>query len=37
LFFGADIPLDRDERTAIAIRFSGIDENAFRVGYNVAF
>lgn len=36
-FFGADFPLDRDERTVIAIRFSGIDENAFRVGYNVAF
>jgi hypothetical protein len=36
-FFGADIPLDRDERTLITFRVSGIDENAFRVAYKVAF
>ncbi len=36
-FFGADIPLDRAERTAITFKFSGIDENAFRVGYKVVF
>ncbi len=36
-FFGADFPLDRSEQTAITLKFSGIDENAFRVGYNVAF
>ncbi len=36
-FFGADIPLDRIERTALTIQISGIDENAFRVGYKVAF
>jgi len=36
-FFGADIPLDRVERTAITVQISGVDENAFRVGYKVAF
>jgi hypothetical protein len=36
-FFGADIPLDRSEQTAVTLKFSGIDENAFRVGYKVAF
>ena len=36
-FFGADIPLDRSELTAITFKFSGIDENAFRVGYKVVF
>lgn len=36
-FFGADIPLDRFERTVITFKFSGIDENAFRVGYKVVF
>ncbi len=36
-FFGADIPLDRSEQTAVTLQFSGIDENAFRVGYKVAF
>ncbi len=36
-FFGAEIPLDRQEQTAVVIKFSGIDENAFRVGYRVAF
>jgi hypothetical protein len=36
-FFGADIPLDRQEQTAVVIKFSGIDENAFRVAYRVAF
>lgn len=36
-FLGADILLDRDERSAITVQFSGIDENAFRVGYKVAF
>jgi hypothetical protein len=34
---GADILLDRQERTAITIQLSGIDENALRVGYKVAF
>ncbi len=36
-FFGTDIWLDRDERAAITVQFSGIDENAFRIGYKVAF
>ena len=36
-FFGTDIWLDRDERAAITVQLSGIDENAFRVGYKVAF
>jgi hypothetical protein len=36
-FLGADIPFDRDERTMITLRFSGIDENAFRVAYKIAF
>lgn len=36
-FFGADIPLDRSESSAITLKFSGIDENAFRVGYQVVF
>ncbi len=36
-FFGAEIPLDRQEQTAVVIKLSGIDENAFRVGYRVAF
>ena len=36
-FFGADFPLDRSEQSAITLKFSGIDENAFRVGYKVAF
>lgn len=36
-FLGADILLDRDERSAITVQFSGIDENAFRIGYKVAF
>ncbi|MFZ5862183.1 MAG: hypothetical protein ACOYXR_04990 [Nitrospirota bacterium] len=36
-FFGADLPLDRSERRLITIRFSGIDDNAFRVAYTVAF
>jgi hypothetical protein len=36
-FLGADILLDRQERTAITIQLSGIDENALRVGYKIAF
>jgi hypothetical protein len=36
-FLGADIPFDRDERTMITLRFSGIDENAFRVAYKLEF
>jgi hypothetical protein len=36
-FFGVDILLDRDERAAITVQLSGIDENALRVGYKVAF
>lgn len=36
-FLGADIFLDREERNAIMIQISGLDENAFRVGYKVSF
>lgn len=36
-FFGTDIWLGRDERAAITVQFSGIDENALRIGYKVAF
>lgn len=36
-FLGADILLDREERSAITVQLSGIDENAFRIGYKVAF
>jgi hypothetical protein len=36
-FFGTDILLDPDGRAAIMLQVSGIDENAFRVGYKVAF
>jgi hypothetical protein len=36
-FFGVDILLEREERTAVTIQMSGIDENAFRVGYKAAF
>lgn len=36
-FFGTDILLDPDGRAAIMLQVSGIDENAFRVGYKVTF
>jgi hypothetical protein len=36
-FLGADIPLDRSGQSEITIKLSGIDENAFRVGYKVVF
>jgi hypothetical protein len=36
-FIGTDIFLDPQERAAITIQLSGIDENALRVGYKVAF
>lgn len=36
-FFGAEIPLDHREQTAVVMKFSGIDENAFRVSYRVVF
>jgi hypothetical protein len=36
-FFGVDIPLNRSEQSEITIKLSGIDENAFRVGYKVIF
>lgn len=36
-FIGADLFLDRDERTALMIQLSGGDENAFRVGYKASF
>ncbi|MBI3607886.1 MAG: hypothetical protein HY207_07960 [Nitrospirae bacterium] len=36
-FIGTDILLDPQERSAITIQLSGIDENVFRVGYKVAF
>jgi hypothetical protein len=36
-FIGTDILLDPQERAAVTIQLSGIDENALRVGYKVAF
>jgi hypothetical protein len=36
-FLGADVLLDPEGRTAITVQVSGIDENALRFGYKVAF
>jgi hypothetical protein len=36
-FFGADILLDPQGQSAVTIEMSAIDQNAFRVGFNVGF